>query len=114
MADHIAGAQKVKLPDTAHMLNMEQPDKFNGIVLAFLAGAIQTASRSQPRRLPQHAAGLLHHPHWIKPDPQHDRELLCHLFLRQPDHLDPLAVLFEIGVRLRLPHGLRIRQLLHP
>ena len=44
MVDHIAGAQKVMLPDTAHMLNMEQPDKFNGIVLAFLAGAIQPAS----------------------------------------------------------------------
>ena len=38
MADHIAGAQTVVLPDAAHMLNMEHPDDFNQLVLDFLSG----------------------------------------------------------------------------
>ena len=37
MAEHIAGAQKIMLPNAAHMLNMEHPDIFNRIVLDFLS-----------------------------------------------------------------------------
>ena len=37
MADRIAGAQAVVLPDAAHMLNMEHPAEFNQLVLDFLA-----------------------------------------------------------------------------
>ncbi len=33
----IAGAEKVLFPDAGHMLNMEQPDRFNRLVLDFLA-----------------------------------------------------------------------------
>lgn len=36
MATHIANAHKQITPGTAHLPNMEQPDKFNRIVLAFL------------------------------------------------------------------------------
>ncbi|MEP7286182.1 MAG: alpha/beta hydrolase [Chloroflexota bacterium] len=36
MEQHIAGAQKVMIPNTAHLPNMEQPAAFNGIVLDFL------------------------------------------------------------------------------
>jgi 3-oxoadipate enol-lactonase len=34
----IAGARKVIIPNTAHHLNMEQPEQFNRAVLEFLAG----------------------------------------------------------------------------
>jgi len=36
LEEGIAGARKVVLPGTAHMLNMEQPDAFNRTVLDFL------------------------------------------------------------------------------
>jgi pimeloyl-ACP methyl ester carboxylesterase len=36
LEEGIAGARKVVLPGTAHMLNMEQPDAFNRVVLDFL------------------------------------------------------------------------------
>lgn len=38
LATHIAGAQKVVMPGTAHLPNMEQPGLFNGYVLNFLDG----------------------------------------------------------------------------
>jgi len=34
----VSGAQKVVIPDVAHMVNMERPEEFNKIVLDFLAG----------------------------------------------------------------------------
>jgi len=37
MATHIADAQQVVIPDTAHLPSMEQPTHFNQIVLDFLA-----------------------------------------------------------------------------
>lgn len=37
MATQIAGAQKVVMPGTAHLPNMEQPARFNELVLNFLA-----------------------------------------------------------------------------
>jgi len=37
MAANIPGAKKVVFPDTAHMPNLEQPDRFNQVVLDFLA-----------------------------------------------------------------------------
>ena len=37
IATGISGARKVVIPNTAHMLNMEQPAAFNRAVLAFLA-----------------------------------------------------------------------------
>lgn len=37
MADHIAGAQAVVLPNAAHLLTMEHPAEFNQIVLDFLS-----------------------------------------------------------------------------
>jgi pimeloyl-ACP methyl ester carboxylesterase len=37
MATHIAGAQKIVIPNTAHLPSMEQPALFNQIVLDFLA-----------------------------------------------------------------------------
>ena len=37
MAEHIAGAQAVVLPNAAHMLNMEHPTEFNQLVLDFLS-----------------------------------------------------------------------------
>lgn len=40
LAERVAGAQKVVFPDTAHMLNMEQPERFNTVVLEFLRGAL--------------------------------------------------------------------------
>ena len=40
LADRVSGAQKVVFPDTAHMLNMEQPARFNTVVLEFLAQAL--------------------------------------------------------------------------
>lgn len=36
MEGHIAGAKKVLMPNTAHLLNMERPEEFNRIVLNFL------------------------------------------------------------------------------
>ena len=33
----VPGAQKIILPDVAHMLNMEKPDAFNKVILDFLA-----------------------------------------------------------------------------
>jgi pimeloyl-ACP methyl ester carboxylesterase len=41
MAREIAGAQKVILPDSAHLLNMERPQEFNQAVLDFLGGLKQ-------------------------------------------------------------------------
>src|ERR1051326_1259407 len=38
LADNISGAQQVIVPGVAHMVNMEQPETFNRIVLAFLSG----------------------------------------------------------------------------
>ncbi len=37
LATHIPGAKKAVIHNTAHHLNMEQPEQFNQIVLAFLA-----------------------------------------------------------------------------
>jgi pimeloyl-ACP methyl ester carboxylesterase len=36
MAQHIPGARKVVFPGAAHMVNMEQPERFNEVVLEFL------------------------------------------------------------------------------
>jgi 3-oxoadipate enol-lactonase len=36
LAQHVAGARKVVFPGVAHMVNMEQPERFNAAVLAFL------------------------------------------------------------------------------
>jgi len=36
MAQHIPGARKVVFPGAAHMVNMEQPERFNQVVLEFL------------------------------------------------------------------------------
>lgn len=36
LAANIGGAQKIILPDTAHLPNMEKPDHFNRVVLEFL------------------------------------------------------------------------------
>jgi pimeloyl-ACP methyl ester carboxylesterase len=33
----VPGARKVVFPGTAHMVNMEQPERFNATVLGFLA-----------------------------------------------------------------------------
>jgi pimeloyl-ACP methyl ester carboxylesterase len=38
MASGIQGAQKVILPNGAHMINMENPKAFNQAVLSFLGG----------------------------------------------------------------------------
>ena len=38
MEKGIAGAKKVVFPGTAHMLSMEQPEKFATVVLGFLEG----------------------------------------------------------------------------
>lgn len=38
MASEIKGAQKVIIPNSAHMLNMENPQTFNQAVLSFLGG----------------------------------------------------------------------------
>jgi 3-oxoadipate enol-lactonase len=42
LADRVTGAQKVVFPDTAHMVNMEQPERFNTVVLDFLARAVKS------------------------------------------------------------------------
>jgi len=36
LANNIRGAQKVIIPDTAHLPNMEKPEHFNRLVLGFL------------------------------------------------------------------------------
>ena len=36
----VQGAQQVIFPNTAHMVNMEQPERFQQVVAAFLAGAV--------------------------------------------------------------------------
>ena len=38
LTESIAGAKKVVIPGAAHMLNMEQPEVFNQLALAFLQG----------------------------------------------------------------------------
>jgi 3-oxoadipate enol-lactonase len=38
LASKIAGAQKIIIPNTAHLPNMEKPEQFNQIVLEFLQG----------------------------------------------------------------------------
>jgi pimeloyl-ACP methyl ester carboxylesterase len=38
LAAKIAGAQKIMIPNTAHLPNMEKPEQFNQIVLEFLQG----------------------------------------------------------------------------
>lgn len=40
LAAEIPGAQKVILPGVAHMINLEQPAKFNRLVLAFLQSSL--------------------------------------------------------------------------
>jgi len=37
MAAHLPQVRKVVIPDTAHLPNMEQPERFNELVLNFLA-----------------------------------------------------------------------------
>ncbi|HEY6421258.1 MAG TPA: alpha/beta hydrolase, partial [Candidatus Binataceae bacterium] len=39
LAEKIAGARKVVIPNTAHMVNMERPREFEALLLEFLAGA---------------------------------------------------------------------------
>lgn len=39
MEQHIAGARKVLMPNTAHLPNLERPDEFNRILDEFLRGA---------------------------------------------------------------------------
>lgn len=36
LADSVSGAQRVVFPGVAHMVNMEQPERFNAVVLDFL------------------------------------------------------------------------------
>ena len=38
LASSVAGAQGVEFPDVAHMIHLEQPQRFNELVLEFLAG----------------------------------------------------------------------------
>ncbi len=38
LASSVAGAQVVEFPGVAHMIHMEQPERFNELVLEFLAG----------------------------------------------------------------------------
>ena len=40
----ISGAQKVVIPDAAHLANMDQPERFNQVVLDFLAVSLDTSS----------------------------------------------------------------------
>jgi 3-oxoadipate enol-lactonase len=40
LAEGIAGARKVVFPGVAHMLNLERPERFNRVVLDFLAGVL--------------------------------------------------------------------------
>ncbi|HLZ20921.1 MAG TPA: alpha/beta hydrolase [Ktedonobacterales bacterium] len=41
LAERVTGAEKVVFPDTAHMVNMEQPERFDAVVLEFLAHALK-------------------------------------------------------------------------
>jgi len=36
LAERVSGAQQVIFPGVAHMVNMEQPERFNAVVLDFL------------------------------------------------------------------------------
>jgi pimeloyl-ACP methyl ester carboxylesterase len=36
LAANVRGAQKIVIPDAAHLLNMEKPEYFNRVVLEFL------------------------------------------------------------------------------
>jgi pimeloyl-ACP methyl ester carboxylesterase len=45
LAASIAGAQVVAFPGVAHMIHLEESDRFNQLVLEFLAGA---GDRSEP------------------------------------------------------------------
>ena len=38
IVEQIPGAQRVVIPDVAHMVNMEQPEVFNDAVREFLSG----------------------------------------------------------------------------
>ena len=40
----IAGAQKVVIPNAAHLANMDQPERFNQVVLDFLAASLDISS----------------------------------------------------------------------
>ena len=44
LAASVAGAQVAAFPRVAHMIHLEEPDRFNQLVLAFLAAA---ADRSE-------------------------------------------------------------------
>ncbi|HXT38218.1 MAG TPA: alpha/beta fold hydrolase [Chloroflexota bacterium] len=44
VANGIKGARKVELPDTAHLPNMEVPDRFNALLIEFLTGIQSTVS----------------------------------------------------------------------
>jgi len=39
MAERIAGSQLLIVPGAGHLLNIEQPEAFNGALLRFLEGA---------------------------------------------------------------------------
>jgi pimeloyl-ACP methyl ester carboxylesterase len=53
LAQRIAGAQRVEFPNAAHWLNVEYPDRFNQVVLDFLAtNAATSPARNSARRLP--------------------------------------------------------------
>jgi pimeloyl-ACP methyl ester carboxylesterase len=41
MAQGIAGARRVVMPDTAHLPSLEHPDEFNAIVFPFLTEALK-------------------------------------------------------------------------
>ena len=38
LREHIAGSELVVLDDASHLCNLEQPERFNQAVLAFLGG----------------------------------------------------------------------------
>ena len=44
LAEHVAGARKVVFSGAAHMVNMEQPERFNTLVLEFLRALPDTAA----------------------------------------------------------------------
>lgn len=44
LAASIAGAQVVAFPGVAHMIHLEEPDRFNQLVLEFLAGLATEAN----------------------------------------------------------------------
>lgn len=47
LADSIAGARKVEFPGVAHMIHLEEPDRFNQLVLDFLA-EVDVPSKAAP------------------------------------------------------------------